>query len=381
MDLQQAIPAYIGFLLSVLRNVLKLINLVLLLILAVMSPTSLGLWTMTMFFFLSAANNTQGNAVSESTLRKVKVYKHDKSADTWTDLLNETTGQPQLSHAYQLDGEVTYLADNRKNFQVISHGGDTLIFYRRVQATASGVAYYNDDDDTVANVYSESHSGSEDYGLPYSMDFILDVRSDGIYVYTFVVRYEFDTSGNYFGGSLKIYRKRVEPNGTETQIFMETFVQIGDEEVYPVSVSDLILADDRSKFYFTLEWHGEGNRVGPSELCTIAKSGSGSRTVIKTYDNPLVGARSPVAGNGSYFYLEGGWVRQSKDDPLDELIPDRSAPLSKPRWAHSSRLPQTTASPITGRCGEARQSRIRLTLKTRTAFMTGGDFITRYCPI
>ena len=272
-------------------------------------------------FFL-AANNTQGNAVSQSTLRKVKVYKYVKSGDTWTDLLNETTGQPQLSHAYKLDGEVTYLAENRKNFAAVRHNNETLVFYRRVRATASGVAYYNDDDSTVTDVYSENHSGSEDYGLPYSMDFVLDKRSDGIYVYTFVVRYTFESDGDYNGGTLKVYRKRVEPNGTQTEIYSETFTKSSAEEDYPVSVSDLILADNRSKFYFTLEYHGENERPGKSELCTIAKSGSGSRTVLKTYNNPLVGARSPVERNGSYFYLEGGWVRQSKDDPLDELIPD-----------------------------------------------------------
>ena len=82
------------------------------------------------------------------------------------------------------------------------------------------------------------------------------------------MRHQFDSSGNYSGGSLKVYRKRVEPNGSQTEIYMETFVQIGDEEDYPVSVSDLILADNRSKFYFVLDFHGEGMRAGKSELCT-----------------------------------------------------------------------------------------------------------------
>ena len=273
--------------------------------------------------FFIAANNTQGNALSATALRRIKVFKYTKSTGMWTDILNETTGQPQLSHAYKLGGVVTYLAENRKNFQVIQHNNKTLVFYRRVRATASGVAYYNDNDGSVTDVYSENHSGSEDYGLPYSMDFALDVRSDGIYVYTFVVRYTFESDGDYNGGTLKVYRKRVEPSATQTEIYSETFTKSVDEEDYPVSVSDLILADNRSKFYFVLDWHGEAERAGKSELCTIAKSGSGSRTVIKTYDNPLVGARSPVERNGSYlFYLEGGWVRQSKDDPLDELIPD-----------------------------------------------------------
>ena len=135
-------------------------------------------------------------------------------------------------------------------------------------------------------------------------------------------RYNFESDGDYNGGTLKVYCKRVQPNGTQTQIYSETFTKSSDEEDYPVSVSDLILADDRSKFYFILDWHGEGDRPGKAELCTIAKSGSGSRTVLKTYDNPLLSARSPAERNGSYFYLEGGWVRPSKDDPTDETIPD-----------------------------------------------------------
>ena len=272
-------------------------------------------------FFL-CANNTQGNAVSQSTLRKVKVYKHVRSTNRWTDPLNETTGQPQLSHAYKMGGDVTYVADNRKNFAVIRRNNKTLVFYRRVQASASGIAYYNDTDGTVTDVYSENHAGAEDYGLPYSMDFALDIRNDGIYVYTFVVRYTLETDGDFNGGTLKVYRKRVEPSGTQTEIYSETFTKSSSEEDYPVSVSDLILADNRSKFYFVLEYHGEGDRPGKAELCTIGKSGGGSRTVLKTYDNPLVGARSPAERNGSYFYLEGGWVRQSKDDPLDDTIPD-----------------------------------------------------------
>lgn len=271
-------------------------------------------------YFL-CANNTQGNAVSSSTLRRIKVYKLVKSTGVWTDLLNSTTGQPQLSHAYKIGGNVTYLADNRKNFQVIRRNNKTLVFYRRVQATQSGVAYYNDNDGSITDVYSEAHSGSIDYGLPYSMDFALDVRSDGIYVYTFVVHHELNNNSTFNTATLKIYRKRVEPNGTQTEIYSETFTGTSAEEDYPVSVSDLILADNRSKFYFTLDFHGEGDRPGKAELCTIAKSGSGSRAVLKTYDNPLVSARSPAERQGSYFYLEGGWVRPDKDDPLDTTIP------------------------------------------------------------
>ena len=275
--------------------------------------------------FFITANNTQGNAVSSSTLRRIKIYKYTKSTKTWTDLLNATIGQPQLSQAYKIAGEVIYLADNRKNFQVIRRNGKTLVFYRRVQATRSGIAAYNDTNSILSDVYTENHSGAEDFGLPYSMDFALDERSDGIYVYTFVVRYTFESDGDYNGGTLKVFRRRIEVGqtwGTQSEIYSETFTKSSDEEDYPVSVSDLILADDRSKFYFVLDWHGEGDRPGKAELCTIAKSGSGGRAVIKTYDNPLIGPRSPAQMNGRYFYLEGGWVRPAKSDPTDAAIPD-----------------------------------------------------------
>ena len=275
-------------------------------------------------FFL-CANNTQGNAVSTSTLRRIKVYKLGKSTGTWIELLNATTGQPQLSQAYKIGGEVIYLADNRKNFQVIKRNNKTLIFYRRVQATRSGIAAYNDTNSHVTDIYTENHSGAEDYGLPYSMDFALDVRNDGIYVYTFVVRYTLESDGDFNGGTLKVFQRRIEVGqtwGTQSEIYSETFTKDAAEEDYPVSVSDLILADDRSKFYFTLDWHGEGDRPGKAELCTIAKSGSGSRTVLKTYDNLLIGPRSPAKMGSRYFYLEGGWVRPGKSDPTDATIPD-----------------------------------------------------------
>ena len=58
------------------------------------------------------------------------------------------------------------------------------------------------------------------------MDFALDERSDGIYVYTFVVRYTpLRSDGDYNGGTLKVYRKRVEPNGAQTEIYSETFTK------------------------------------------------------------------------------------------------------------------------------------------------------------
>ena len=105
-------------------------------------------------------------------------------------------------------------------------------------------------------------------------------------------------------------------------MFTETFTATTNTDNYPISVSSVILADDRSKWYFVLDYKSEEDEVSRSELCTIAKGGTGSRTVIKTYDDPLVAARSPVGRNGAYFYLEGGWARLPKTDATDDELPD-----------------------------------------------------------
>ena len=86
-------------------------------------------------FFL-CTNNTRGNALAVSGLNRVKVFKYVKSTDTWSEVLNRTTGQPQVSEIYKVDGEVIHLANNRKNFEVVRHNNETLVFYRRVQASA-----------------------------------------------------------------------------------------------------------------------------------------------------------------------------------------------------------------------------------------------------
>ena len=201
--------------------------------------------------YVLATNTLGGDILVDTTFNRVRVYKYDRSADTWTNILNPTTGQPQLAMPYDFIDENKILADSRKNFRVIRRSGKTLIFYRRVQSGSSGVAMDNETDGTITDVYSESFT-TDNHGLPYSMDFWCDERSDGIYVYTFVVNYTF-SGGDFDSATLKVYRRRMQPTGTETEIFSEDFPSTSDDDLYPVSVSDVILADDRSKFYFVLE--------------------------------------------------------------------------------------------------------------------------------
>ena len=98
-------------------------------------------------------------------------------------------------------------ADNRKGFHVLERSNKTLIFYRRldVDNLEASITYFNETDDTLTNIRTEiiyQHSLTD---VPYSMDFALDERSDGIHVYSFVVRY---TSSE---ATLKVFRERVEP--------------------------------------------------------------------------------------------------------------------------------------------------------------------------
>ena len=120
----------------------------------------------------------------------------------------------------------------------------------------------------------------------------------------------------------KVYRERGRAvSGTDGDYSVRRSPAPLDTDEYPISVSDVILADDRSKFYFVLEYFSESTtEAGKSELCEMAKDGSGSRTVLKTYNNPLVGPRSPVKRGSDYFYLEGNWYRRPTDD---DDVPDK----------------------------------------------------------
>ena len=270
--------------------------------------------------YILATNTFRGDVLTDTAFNRVRVEKYLRSTNTWTKLLDPDTGQPQLAMPYDFINENRPLADNRKNFKVIRRDGKTLIFYRRVQAGSSSIAMFNETDDAITDVYSENHGGSSNYGLPYSMDFWTDERSDGIYVYTFVVRYTF-SGNNFSSATLKVYRRRVQPIGTQSEIFSETFASTGGDDLYPVSVSDLILAPDRSKWYFTLDYQSEADAPGKAELCELPKDG-GTRVARKTYTNPLLGPRSPAKVGNRYFYLEGGWIRLPKSDPSDDTLSD-----------------------------------------------------------
>ena len=268
-------------------------------------------------FYMLTTNTLTGDILTDVTYNRVRLQKYVKSTDTWSTLLDADNGEPQLAMPYDFGDERRRLADNRKNFEVVRRNNKTLIFYRRVTTDDSGISVFNETDDTITDIYSESHDTSPYYGLPYSMDFAIDEQSDGIHVYTFVVRY---TSTE---ATLKIYRKRIEPSGNQTEIFSETFTISSD--AYPISVNDVILSDGRSKWYFVLGYYDDDDEiVARAELCVINKDGSGSRTVLKTYDNPFLSARSPIELDGAIFYLEGGWVRRPKttEDTDDTIVPD-----------------------------------------------------------
>ena len=273
-------------------------------------------------FYVLGSNTLKADILSDPTFSSNLVSKYNRTTDTWSVVLDRNNGAPQIAHPYDFPNENKLLLDNRKNFKVISYNNKTLIFYRRAEPTQSSICLFNETDDIFTDITTESHTGLHNSGVPYSMDFWTDERSDGIYVYSFVVRYTF-TGTSFTSATLKVYRRRVEPIATQSEIFSETFTGTGGDDLYPVSVSDIILSENRNKFYFVLDYQNEADdMVGKAELCEIAKDGTGSRSVLKVYRNPLLGPRSPASVNNRYFYLEGGWVRLPKSDQSDDTLPD-----------------------------------------------------------
>ena len=273
-------------------------------------------------FYVFATNSSSGDAFVNQSANRVRISKYVRSTNTWTEILDVNNGQPQLGMPYDFALNSRIFADNRKNFKVIRRSNKTLIFYRRTRSTQSGIAMYNETDDTVTDIFTQTHTSSAHKGLPYSMDFWLDERSDGIYVYSFVVEYTLNSDSTFASATLKIHRRRVQPIAASTQVFSETFTATSAEDLYPVSVSDVMLDSDNSRWYFNLEYQSELTTTqGKSELCTVPKEGR-SRTVIKTYPSPFLSARSPVRMGSRYFYLEGQWLRLPKSDPTDDELPN-----------------------------------------------------------
>ena len=67
--------------------------------------------------YVLTTNTVHGDLVTDRTFNEVRVFEYVISTDTWTNILNPTTGQPQLAMPYDLDGTNRIIADNRKNFR------------------------------------------------------------------------------------------------------------------------------------------------------------------------------------------------------------------------------------------------------------------------
>ena len=128
-------------------------------------------------FYILGTNTSRGDVLRDTTFNRNIIYKYVRSTDTWTTLLDVDTGQPQIAHAYDFVDSIEYLTDNRKTFQVVRRNSKTFIFYRRATATEASITYYNETDDVITNIHTETYTGINDNGTPYSMDFFLDERS------------------------------------------------------------------------------------------------------------------------------------------------------------------------------------------------------------
>ena len=123
------------------------------------------------------------------------------------------------------------------------------------------------------------------------------------------------SGGTFQGGRISIMSRQYLPTqGTLNRFHEENIAS--SLTTYPVSISGVALAND--KLYFVVDYQAETAIVGKAELCVIPKTG-GTRTVLKTYTDPLMGPRSPLVRGTSVYYLEGGPVRRTGTDDAEDL--------------------------------------------------------------
>ena len=259
-------------------------------------------------FYCLATNTARGDITQDTNFNSNRVLRYVRSTNTWTTLLDQTGGYPQIAEQFDFISQGQILADNRKNFQIIRYNSIDYIFFRRVKGTTSELAFFNTSNSLIGTVQSFSTTATTNQGREWSTDFIMETRSDNsIWSYFFMVNYNVQ-SGVFNGGHLQIIARRVFPSFFASSRFhVETFAST--LTTYPISVSGVALSND--KLYFVLDYISESTTVaGKAELCVIPKGG-GTRTVLKTYNNPLLGPRSPAVIGTSVYYLEGGSVRST----------------------------------------------------------------------
>ena len=267
-------------------------------------------------FYCLCTNTAKGDITQDSAFNSNRVLRYVRSTNTWTTLLDQTGGYPQIAEQFDFISQGQILADNRKNFQIIRYNSIDYIFFRRVKGTTSELAFFNTSNSLIGTVQSFSTTATTNQGREWSTDFIMETRSDNsIWSYFFMVNYNLQ-SGVFNGGHLQIIARRVFPSFFASSRFhVETFAST--LTTYPISVSGVVLAND--KLYFVLDYRSEGTTVaGKAELCVIPKAG-GTRTVLKTYDDPLLGPRSPAVIGTSVYYLEGGSIRRIGTTDANDL--------------------------------------------------------------
>ena len=258
-------------------------------------------------FYCLTSNTARADITQDSSFNSNRVSRYVRSTDTWTNLADRASlGFPQVAEPFDFVTQNVVLADNKKSFRVVRYNNVDYIFFRRVTDALSQLVFYNTSNSLIGTVQSFSTTTPTNQGRQWSTDFVIEERSDNtVWTYFFMVNYNL-SGGAYSGGHLQVIERRVFPSFLGSSRFhLETFSTT--LTTYPTSVSSVALAND--KLYFVLDYQAEGiTTAGRSELCVIPKTG-GTRTVLKTYENPLIGARSPCVKGTSVYYLEGGNVR------------------------------------------------------------------------
>ena len=268
-------------------------------------------------FYCLTSNTAKGDITQDPNFNENRISRYVRTTDTWTTLTDRSLlGFPQVAEPFDGVAQNTLRADNRKGFKVVRYNNEDYIFFRRVTSTHSQLAFYNTSNSLVGTVQSYSTTTSTTQGRQWATDFVMETRSDNtVWSYFFMVNYNL-SGGTYGGGHLQVIARRIFPFFSASSRFLiENFA--GSLTTYPTSVSGLAVAND--KLYFVLDYQAEGTTTpGKAELCVMPKS-SGARTVLKTYTDPLLAARSPCVVGTSVYYLEGGTVRRQGAEDVEDL--------------------------------------------------------------
>ena len=140
---------------------------------------------------------------------RVRISKYVRSTNTWTEILdvNERSAPTRTCLMISLSS-ISNLRRQPKKLQSHSERSNKTSFLLSACGQHAIRHRLCITRPTIRSQTSlqQTHTSSDHKGLPYSVDFWIDERSDGIYVYSFVIEYTLNSDSTFASATLKIHR-------------------------------------------------------------------------------------------------------------------------------------------------------------------------------